>query len=128
IAFPTISILPMILIGFVWGRERVMEDVDRYATRLWGWVVVTLLVILFVGIPFGLSSVGVLPYEWEPGFAILNQAFGRLTGPGILAAVMLAMRPIQRRIAHGEPIPEWLSAFNALGKRSMTGYLGQTII
>ena len=128
IAFPTISILPMILIGFVWGRERVMEDVDRYATRLWGWVVVTLLVILFVGIPFGLSSVGVLPYEWEPGFAILNQAFGRLTGPGILAAVMLAMRPIQRRIAHGEPIPGWLSAFNALGKRSMTGYLGQTII
>ena len=128
IAFPTISILPMILIGFVWGRERVMEDVDRYATRLWSWVVVTLLVILFVGIPFGLSSVGVLPYEWEPGFAILNQAFGRLTGPGILAAVMLAMRPIQRRIAHGEPIPGWLSAFNALGKRSMTGYLGQTII
>ena len=128
IAFPTISIFPMILLGFVWGRERVMEDVDRYATRLWSWVVVTLLVILFVGIPFGLSSVGVLPYEWEPGFAILNQAFGRLTGPGILAAVMLAMRPIQRRIAHGEPIPGWLSAFNALGKRSMTGYLGQTII
>ena len=90
--------------------------------------VVTVLVVVFVGIPFGLSSVGVLPYEWEPAFGILNQAFGRLTGPGILAAVMLAMRPIQRRIAQGEAIPGWLSAFNALGKRSMTGYLGQTII
>ena len=126
--FQVISIFPMILLGFVWGRERVMEDVDRYANRLWAWVVVTILVIVFVGIPFGLSSVGVLPYEWEPGFAILNQAFGRLTGPGILAAVMLAMRPIQRRIAQGEAVPRWLSAFNALGKRSMTGYLGQTII
>lgn len=128
LSFPTLSIFPMVLLGFVWGRERVMEDVDRYARRLWAWVLVTLLVIVFVGIPFGLSSVGVLPYEWEPGFALLNQAFGRLTGPGILAAVMLAMRPIQRRIAQGEPIPGWLSAFNALGKRSMTGYLSQTII
>lgn len=127
-AFPIISILPMILLGFVWGRERVMEDVDRYAARLWAWVVVTVLVIVLVGIPFGLSSIGVLPYEWEPGFAILNQAFGRLTGPGILAAVMLAMRPVQRRIAEGAPVPGWLASFNALGKRSMTGYLGQTII
>lgn len=126
--FPIISILPMILLGFVWGRERVMENVDRYAKRLWAWVIVTVLVILLVGIPFGLSSIGVLPYEWEPGFAILNQAFGRLTGPGILAAVILAMRPMQRRVAQGAPIPRWLAAFNALGKRSMTGYLGQTII
>ncbi|WP_087117893.1 DUF418 domain-containing protein [Corynebacterium urinipleomorphum] len=127
-AFPIISILPMILLGFVWGRERVMEDVDRYAVRLWAWVAVTVAVIVLVGVPFGLSSIGVLPYEWEPAFAILNQAFGRLTGPGILAAVMLAMRPVQRRIAEGAPIPGWLAAFNALGKRSMTGYLGQTII
>lgn len=127
-AFPIISILPMILLGFVWGRERVMENVDRYAVRLWVWVAVTVVVIVLVGVPFGLSSIGVLPYEWEPAFAILNQAFGRLTGPGILAAVMLAMRPVQRRIADGAPIPGWLAAFNALGKRSMTGYLGQTII
>lgn len=128
LVFPTFSVLPLVLLGFVWGREQVMADVDRYAKRLWAWVAVTLVVILAVGIPFGLSSVGVLPYEWEPGFAILNQAFGRLTGPGILAAVMLAMRPIQRRIAAGEAIPGWLAAFNALGKRSMTGYLGQTLI
>lgn len=127
-AFPIISILPMILLGFVWGRERVMENVDGYAVRLWVWVAVTVVIIVLVGVPFGLSSIGVLPYEWEPAFAILNQAFGRLTGPGILAAVMLAMRPVQRRIADGAPIPGWLAAFNALGKRSMTGYLGQTII
>lgn len=128
LAFPVVSILPLVLLGFVWGRERVMEDVDKHAKRLWAWVIVTLLVVVCVGVPFGLSSVGVLPYEWEPGFAILNQAFGRLTGPGILAAVMLAMRPVQRRVAEGAPIPGWLSAFNALGKRSMTGYLGQTLI
>lgn len=127
-AFPIISILPMILLGFVWGRERVMEDVDRYAVRLWVWVAVTVAVVILVGVPFGLSSIGVLPYEWEPAFAILNQAFGRLTGPGILATVMLAMRPVQRRIAEGASIPGWLAAFNALGRRSMTGYLGQTII
>ena len=126
--FPTLSILPLVLLGFVWGRERVMQDVDGYAGRLWAWVIVTVLVILFVGIPFGLSSVGVLPYEWEPGFALLNQALGRLTGPGILAAVMLAMRPVQRRINEGATVPGWLAAFNALGKRSMTGYLGQTLI
>lgn len=127
-AFPTLSILPLVLLGFVWGRERVMQDVDGYAGRLWAWVTVMVLVILFVGIPFGLSSVGVLPYSWEPGFAILNLAFGRLTGPGILAAVMLAMRPVQRRINEGATVPGWLAAFNALGKRSMTGYLGQTLI
>ncbi|WKK61508.1 DUF418 domain-containing protein [Corynebacterium sp. P3-F1] len=127
-AFPTLSILPLVLLGFVWGRERVMQDVDGYAGRLWAWVIVTVLVILFVGFPFGLSSVGVLPYEWEPGFALLNQALGRLTGPGILAAVMLAMRPVQRRINEGAAVPGWLASFNALGKRSMTGYLGQTLI
>lgn len=128
LTFPVISILPLVLLGFVWGRERVMEDVDKYAKRLWAWVVVTLFVVVCVGVPFGLSSLGVLPHEWEPGFALLNQAFGRLTGPGILAAVMLAMRPVQRRVAEGAPIPGWLAAFNALGKRSMTGYLGQTLI
>ena len=125
---PILSIFPLVLLGFVWGREGIMGDVAAHSKRLWAWVIVTVLIVVGIGVPFGLSSIGVLPYEWEAGFAIANMAFGRLTGPGILAAVMLAMQPVQKRIAEGQPLPTWLVPFNALGKRSMTGYLGQTII
>ncbi|QYH19767.1 DUF418 domain-containing protein [Corynebacterium aquatimens] len=124
------SILPMVLLGFVWGRSDLMGNVDKHARKLWVWVWVAVAVILLVGLPWGLAAVGVLPRELEIGLFLYNQAFGRLAGPGILAAVILALRPVQRRLAAapGTPLPGWLAAFNALGKRSLSGYLGQTVL
>nr|WP_256478030.1 DUF418 domain-containing protein [Corynebacterium stercoris] len=119
----------MVLIGFVWGRSDLMGNVDMHARKLWVWVWVAVAVILLIGLPWGLAAIGVLPRELEVGLFLYNQAFGRLAGPGILAAVILAMRPVQRRLAAapGTPIPGWLAAFNALGKRSLSGYLAQTV-
>lgn len=124
------SILPMVLIGYVWGRGGLMGNVDEHARKLWVWAWIAVAVILLVGLPWGLSAIGVLPRELEVGLFLYNQAFGRLAGPGILAAVVLAMRPIQRQLATapGTPVPGWLAAFNALGKRSLSGYIAQTLI
>ena len=52
---------------------------------------------------------------------MLNQAFGFLTGPGILATLALLTEKLNNRV------PLWASAFVALGKRSMSGYIAQSV-
>ena len=69
-----------------------------------------------------LSAAGVLPAEWEMPLFVLNQAVGYLTGPGILAALALATDSLHNQV------PGWARAFVALGKRSMSGYLAQSVL
>lgn len=126
--FTVPGLIPLVLIGFVWGRKGVVGDVDKHATMLRAWVGVGAAVVLLVGLPWGLSAIGVLPTDWEIPLILFNQAFGVLTGPAILALVLLAMAPVQRRLNAGEPMPGWLVPFNALGKRSMSGYLAQSLL
>lgn len=132
--FIVTQLLPIIIIGFIWGRNDVFADIDGNKKMLQVWAAIAIAVILLIGVPWGLSACGILPYEWETGFAALNELFGILTGPGILAIVALMMQPVQRKLndqtAAGQTpkIPTWLAPFNALGKRSMSGYLAQSII
>ena len=61
-------------------------------------------------------------------FLVINNFAGVFAGPGILAGLALALQPLQRRLNEGAAIPGWLVPIVALGKRSMTGYLMQSVI
>lgn len=126
--FAAFTILPLMIVGFVAARKGVHSHVDAYVRTLWAWVAVTVAVVLLIGLPWGLSAVGVLPDAWETTLSGLNQAFGYLTGPGICAAVLLACRGLQARFDAGEKLPIPVVMASALGKRSMSGYIMQSVL
>ena len=116
-----LGLVGVILIGYIWAREGVLASVSAHRRILITWVVIAGVVIVFIGLPWGLSAAGVLPSKLEPVFFMLNQAFGFLTGPGILATLALLTEKLNSRV------PMWASAFVALGKRSMSGYIAQSV-
>lgn len=59
---------------------------------------------------------------------VVNSFAGAFTGPGILAGLALLLQPLQRKLNEGAPMPGWIVPIVALGKRSMSGYLMQSII
>lgn len=120
--------LPVMMIGFVWARKGVLDDVDAHRPLLIRWLVVAVVVAFGVGIPMGLTAIGVLPAGQHMAFLIINSFAGAFTGPGILAGLALALQPLQRRLNEGAAVPGWLVPIVALGKRSMTGYLMQSVI
>lgn len=120
--------LPVMLIGFVWARKGVLHDVDAHRPTLIRWLVAALVIAFGVGIPLGLSSIGVLSVGSYPIFVLVNSFAGVFTGPGILAGLALLLQPLQRRLNSGVAMPGWIVPIVALGKRSMSGYLMQSII
>lgn len=123
-----LSLFPLMVVGFVAARHGVHKRVGDFHRLLWGTVIVAAVVILFVGLPWGLSATGILPQDWEPILGGLNGAFGYLTGPGICAFVLLICQPLQARYEAGRKLPFPVALVTALGKRSMTGYLLQSVL
>lgn len=120
--FAVIQLGALATIGYLWARERVLIDVKRHRRTLITWTVIAAVIVVGVGLPWGLSAIGVLPTEWELPLMMLNQAVGLFTGPGILAALALATDSLNNEV------PGWARAFVALGKRSMSGYLAQSVL
>lgn len=120
--FAVLQLGALSLIGFVWARERVLIDVTAHRRTLITWSAIAGVIIVLLGVPWGLCAAGLMPAQWESGFFLLNQSLGYWTGPGILAALALATDHL-----HNE-VPGWARAFVALGKRSMSGYLAQSFI
>lgn len=120
--FAVVQLLALAIIGYVWAREQVLIDVHAHRRTLITWSVIAGLIVLCVGLPWGLAAAGVLPDEWELPLFVLNQALGYLTGPGILALLALATHELNNQV------PGWARAFVALGKRSMSGYLAQSFL
>ncbi|WJY67540.1 DUF418 domain-containing protein [Corynebacterium auris] len=124
----------LVLIGFIWAREGYLVDVDKHRRVLVNWVIVAAAVVILVGLPLGLSAIGVIDPGYELAFSTLNYGWGLLTGPGILAALALVVNPVQkemhRRYAESgdASAPAWAYPFVALGKRSMSGYLAQSFL
>ncbi|WP_296202459.1 DUF418 domain-containing protein [uncultured Corynebacterium sp.] len=120
--------LPVMLVGFVWARRGVLADVDGHRDTLLAWTGIAAAVVALIGLPWGLCAIGVLPDNLTPVFAALNFTVGILSGPGILAAVALVLNPVQKSVTAGSAMPWWLWPFSALGKRSMSGYVLQSVI
>ena len=125
---------PMMILGMVAARHNVLGQPEKYKTLLISFTIVAVIISFGVGIPLGLAEIGVLPENTVLHLQSLNQVAGIWAGPGIVASIALATLPLQRRIdaAHasstGYPLPVPLQALIALGKRSMTGYLLQSIL
>ena len=123
-----LAFFPLVVVGFIWGRRGVFGDVQGNARMLRGWAVLAAVLIPALGIPWGCGEIGALGPGWAAGFNATNEVVGMLTGPGILAAIALACQKTQLLIDAGHPLPAPLRPLVALGKRSMSGYLGQTIL
>ena len=125
---------PIMILGMVAARHNVLGQPEKYRTLLTRFAIVAVIISFGVGIPLGLAEIGVLPENTVLHLQSLNQVAGIWAGPGIVASIALATLPLQRRIdaAHasstGYPLPVPLQALIALGKRSMTGYLLQSIL
>lgn len=134
-AFPlqALMFLPLIILGFVAARRGILTDTRAHRKLLLTWVWVGGAVIVVIGLPWGLSEIGILPTTLAPAFQMINSGLGLLTGPAIVAAVALLSQPLQDRInqarAAGDTpkLPFPVRALTALGKRSMTGYVLQSV-
>ena len=121
IPFTGLAVLPAMLVGFVWARRGTLAGGHR--KELWAWTLIAAAIILFIGLPWGLSAAGIINPELGGPLNVANSCIGMLTGPGIVAAATLALEPLQRRGAR----PWFLWPLVALGKRSMTGYVLQSV-
>lgn len=118
-------LLPLMLLGFVLAREGVLAEPARHRRVLVWLAGAGLVAALGTGIPAGLEALGVL----HTGvFGVLTMTLGVLGGPGFIALLALALAGVQERVDAGAPVPAPLRPLIALGKRSMTGYVLQSVI
>ncbi|RSZ61660.1 DUF418 domain-containing protein [Corynebacterium hylobatis] len=117
-----LMLLPLMIFGLVWARRGVLTDVAAHRTLLRTWVVVAGLVVLGIGLPWGLAAIGVLSPALEVPLDSLNTGFGMLTGPGILALIALLFPGTEKQMN------PWTRPFVALGRRSMSGYILQSVL
>ena len=85
-------------------------------------------ITVVIGTLWSLSTLGVIEQRWANAANNANSFLGVFTGPGILAGLALVLQPVQERLSAGAPLPAVLWPFAALGKRSMSGYVGQSIL
>lgn len=117
-----LPLVPVALAGMIAGRFQVMEHPACYRRKLWVLTLITLAGMLVMG------TLCVLPAAHGPStlasMAVnFNQVVGLWFGPGILAGIVLAAEVVSRK--------GWTKMFapvTALGRRSMTGYVLQTLI
>ena len=120
--------LPVMLVGFVWARQGVLADVPSNRPTLLRWVAIAVAITVVIGTLWSLSTLGVIEQRWANAANNANAFIGVFTGPGILAGLALLLQPVQERLSAGAPLPAVLWPFAALGKRSMSGYVGQSIL
>lgn len=114
---------PLVFVGFVAGRRSVLENLQQYHKPMRFAAGLAVAVILVVGIPFGLASIGVVGSEklWY----IINMNAGSLTGPGLVVWLTWLAQWLQNRNLD-TTLPVRL--LTNLGRMSMTGYVLQSIL
>ncbi len=124
---------PVMLLGFVAGRAQILSNVDQHAGLLrrvavWGFTI-----SILGGALAGAKSLGLLGEPWLFGPMLLSYATGMPGGLAAVALVALLLRPLQAKVhaaaAAGEParLPLLIDMLQALGKRSLSGYLFQSV-
>lgn len=118
-------LLPLMLLGLVAAREGVLADPVRHRKVLVWTAALGMGTALATGIPAGLETIGVL----NTGiFAMASASLGTAGGPGLIALLTLVLAGLQQRVSEGGKLPAPLWALSALGRRSMTGYMLQSVI
>lgn len=121
-------ILPPMLVGLIFARKGYGRLTAQNSRALWIWCALMLCISFGIGLPLGLAQIGVLSAQWAITLDLVNTAFGPLTGPGLFAFFALACSGLQRLVDAGGRLPLVLRPVNALGKRSMSGYVGQSAL
>ena len=119
-------VLPMvgsvILVGFVAGRNGVLEHPEQFRTPMWIAATITVIIVIAVGLPVGLASLGILGHE--KFLYILNMLVGMASGPGIVVWISWIASWVERRKLT-DTLP--IRMLTALGRMSMTGYVLQSV-
>lgn len=121
-------LLPHALLGFLLARHNILQDASTHRHLLRKIAVVGLGAGIVTGVPYGLSLTGVLPESML--WSSLTMSVGTLAGPGFIALVALVFEPVQSRLMQDDryAVPLGLRVLDALGKRSMTGYVLQSVL
>ena len=119
-------ILPLvgsvILVGFVAGRNGVLEHPEHFRTPMRIAATITVIIVITVGLPLGLASLGILGHE--KFLYILNTLVGMVSGPGIVVWISWIASWVERRKLI-DTLP--IRMLTALGRMSMTGYVLQSV-
>ncbi|WP_240778042.1 DUF418 domain-containing protein [Nonomuraea basaltis] len=121
----TLTVLPFIIITWLgmWAaRRRVLEEPTRHKTLLTWAAVLGLGVAIAGGLPAALVSAGWLHVNESAAsmMLMLHGASGLFAGPGYVAVFGL----IAMRVTRPGPV---VGALSALGQRSLSGYLFQSV-
>ena len=116
--------IPLLLfLGWMAGRVQLLEETARHRRLLVGIAAWTIPVGWLLGLLTGLQQVGVITVEYAPwALSVLNMAAGM--GAGIGYACLFAL--LGARYEQRPPRPAL--AIAALGQRSLSGYLWQSVI
>jgi uncharacterized protein len=118
-----LGLLVPFLLGIVGARRRLLEEPARHRVLLRGIAALGIGAAVAGGLPLGLAVAGVLPAGDDLGLLVtLHGATGYLGGPGYAAALgLLAARIGERR-------GSVTRAVTAVGQRSLTCYLAQSVV
>ena len=112
----------VILIGFVAGRNGVLEHPEQFRIPMRIAATITVIIVIAVGLPVGLASLGILGHE--KFLYILNMLVGMASGPGIVVWISWIANWVERRKLI-DTLP--IRMLTALGRMSMTGYVLQSV-
>ncbi|MDO5099152.1 MAG: DUF418 domain-containing protein [Corynebacterium sp.] len=114
---------PIVFIGFIAGRREVFVNPEPYQKYMRIAAALTVLVVVGIGIPWGLAELGIIPNSifWQS----FNQAFGFLSGPGYLVWLYWFGKWIEKH-KWRESLP--VRMITSLGRMSMSGYVMQSVL
>ncbi len=125
VPFGGIGLLAPMILGLAAARYRVLEEPWKHRTLLIRVAVIGLPVSLLGAIPVALSLAGAV--DWglggDVGVAVLHGVSGLIGAVANVAVIALIVG--RERTPAGGPIAR---AFAALGKRSLSGYLAQSVV
>ncbi|OPF83120.1 hypothetical protein VT50_0205225 [Streptomyces antioxidans] len=129
----TLTVLGFFIIVWLgaWAARRgILEDPARHRRLLVRTAVAALGIAFAGGVPIGLVSGGFIHVDGATADAFLSlyEVSGQFGGPGYVALFgLLALRLSKSRSASGRKLPVAVEALTALGQRSLSGYLLQSL-
>lgn len=120
-----LGLIVVVWLGMWAARRQILEQPGAHETLLTRVAVVSLSIMVLGGLPLGLVGAGWLHVDEAAlsSFEFLAQISGQFGGPGYVALFGLIVAKLLRRPQLGRP----LTAVSALGQRSMSGYLFQSV-
>ncbi len=123
-----LGLIVVVWLGMWAARRQILEHPEAHKTLLRRVAVVGLGVTVLGGLPLGLVGAGWLHVDHDAlgAFEFLAQISGQFGGPGYVALFgLIVAKLLKTRRADQLGTP--LTAISALGQRSMSGYLFQSI-